>query len=1290
IVKINPKTLDISWSFKEATYIKDTPQSPVPTINNLVSGDNATISYDEILSENAGTYRINYLGILNDTNNNYKLPEDGYYEYIIKPQIINLGVVSYEDTKYTYNGKNQYPKITSTLPTNVAVSYSGYGKNVGTYTVLATFVSTSSNYIIDEDENTLSSTVEITPMNAVISWGRTTFIYDNNEHKPEVTITNLLPGDTCNVFVVGLTSEAGEHEARIDNWDNKNYYIDLEDDSICTITFTIEGTSFDFIFTYDNVTFTYDGQYHKPEVEIDGEVPEWLSIRYTYNNQETQGINNAGSMTVTAIFETSDQSHNVPDPITAVVTIVAREAELSFELDKNIYDGTRIVPTAKVINLVSGDTSPEVELNSIGYINAGVYEIKAIEILDNPNYKLSQEISYTYTIEKATYDLSGWQFNPITVMYDGYAHRPVVNKNAEIVGYDGIPVTIEYSGEQKLVGSSLVIATFKGSDNYNLIPSQSARVTITPREVTLSWTGASLEYTGQILKPTCEILDLVSGDECIVTVIATGVNVGTYTATASYLSNENYVLPTNASFDYEITPKTLSLNITVEPNKKIYDGEVLYPIISGTIPDEVTISYENLTKNVGVTTIIIKFGVSSNYTPIAQKTCDVEILQREISIEWTNTEVTYTGVLKTPDYKLNNIITGDDCQIEVQGAGINVGTYTVYATGLNNPNYKLDQTSKVEYTIIPADYDMSGIRFVNQTAEYNGEIQHPYIQGTLPQGVSVSYTGGAKEVAEGIVTCEAVFSTTDTNYNKPSSLRATIQITAKKLNVIWEQTRFKYDMEKHYPTASLSDLISGDSCEITGLSTYGINAGSYECYVIGLNNTNYYVSQADKTTFVIDKIDYDMSGISFDDKTFTYDGSSHEPTISGSLQSIIGLDGTSPEVDTYTGSVTNVSDGKVLRTVTFKTISENYNAPSPMTCYIEVSPISINLNISLDTNSSKTASAQSWNNCYTMTIVYDGKLHTVNISVASEDSTKIAAGDNVTFSTNDTFKYVGSKTINIQTSNENYAPMYPTVSVTVSLLYIYYYSWTGLTPNFASASTNYEGSNKSDIANIEDLTLVYFDSDYGIEYYNELPKAYGKYQKTYICDTDNVYIATNYSSQTYNVDLTADSLIEVTKIYDSNHDNVITDLNELVLLESLYNNLAASERPQEVYDIIEESYVLVNNNVKFIGFTANNTSTDPNICTVTGNIDTRTSYQPTFLRHTFEKGLKLESSTKITVNMNNYTNMILVVNYTNAAVKINGTEYKSDSNGLIYIKNLSGTVTITKSYTMDLFGIVLY
>jgi len=74
-----------------------------------------------------------------------------------------------------------------------------------------------------------------------------------------------------------------------------------------------------------------------------------------------------------------------------------------------------------------------------------------------------------------------------------------------------------------------------------------------------------------------------------------------------------------------------------------------------------------------------------------------------------------------------------------------------------------------------------------------------------------------------------------------------------------------------------------------------------------------------------------MSGISFISTGYEYDGVSHSLTTSEVLPT--GLDGVKITVS-YTGSVTNVSDGMVTATAVFATNSDNYNTPSTLTAQI--------------------------------------------------------------------------------------------------------------------------------------------------------------------------------------------------------------------------------------------------------------------------------------------------------------------------------------------------------------------
>ena len=86
-----------------------------------------------------------------------------------------------------------------------------------------------------------------------------------------------------------------------------------------------------------------------------------------------------------------------------------------------------------------------------------------------------------------------------------------------------------------------------------------------------------------------------------------------------------------------------------------------------------------------------------------------------------------------------------------------------------------------------------------------------------------------------------------------------------------------------------------------------------------------------------------MTGIIFTNKTFEYDAMEHYATISGSLTSVIGLDNTSPKINSYVRSFKNVSDGNVLCIAKFKTSSLNYNTPSDKTCYINVEALKVKI-----------------------------------------------------------------------------------------------------------------------------------------------------------------------------------------------------------------------------------------------------------------------------------------------------------------------------------------------------------
>jgi cbb3-type cytochrome oxidase subunit 3 len=85
-------------------------------------------------------------------------------------------------------------------------------------------------------------------------------------------------------------------------------------------------------------------------------------------------------------------------------------------------------------------------------------------------------------------------------------------------------------------------------------------------------------------------------------------------------------------------------------------------------------------------------------------------------------------------------------------------------------------------TVEKATYDMSGVSIANKTVTYNGEAHSIAIIGTLPNGVTVTYTGNGKTDA-GVYTVVASFAG-DANYNAIADMTATLTIKA----VVFEDT----------------------------------------------------------------------------------------------------------------------------------------------------------------------------------------------------------------------------------------------------------------------------------------------------------------------------------------------------------------------------------------------------------------------------------------------------------------------------------------------------------------------
>lgn len=136
---------------------------------------------------------------------------------------------------------------------------------------------------------------------------------------------------------------------------------------------------------------------------------------------------------------------------------------------------------------------------------------------------------------------------------------------------------------------------------------------------------------------------------------------------------------------------------------------------------------------------------------------------------------TYTGSEQT------YIVAASDDYAVTGNTMTNAGSQTVTVALKDPTNTKWADSSTDDvtftFTIGKATYNMSGVSFESATYIYDGTEKELKITGTLPEGVSVSYTNNTLTNV-GSTTATATFTGDDTNYEAISDMNATLTITA--------------------------------------------------------------------------------------------------------------------------------------------------------------------------------------------------------------------------------------------------------------------------------------------------------------------------------------------------------------------------------------------------------------------------------------------------------------------------------------------------------------------------------
>ncbi|MFG0589533.1 MBG domain-containing protein, partial [Myroides odoratimimus] len=215
-------------------------------------------------------------------------------------------------------------------------------------------------------------------------------------------------------------------------------------------------------------------------------------------------------------------------------------------------------------------------------------------------------------------------------------------------------------------------------------------------------------------------------------------NVGTYKASVK-LEGDNYITSTRSN-ELIILPADITQLVELKSESFIYDGKPKSLMISGEVPKELTLTYQNNKHTeIGNHKVTVTLSGSSNYTPMPYTlSATLSITKKQVELPslegviFEHKTETYTGEIISIDATNlpNNIrVTYDKNQYT------DAGIYQVIASFYFKDI--LLGTKSATLTIEKAR--ITRVKFSKKEVTYNGQEHELLLEGELPLGVTATY-----------------------------------------------------------------------------------------------------------------------------------------------------------------------------------------------------------------------------------------------------------------------------------------------------------------------------------------------------------------------------------------------------------------------------------------------------------------------------------------------------------------------------------------------------------------------
>ena len=851
------------------------------------------------------------------------------------------GVTWTEQAEYT--GKELRPEATG-LPVGLdgsAVSYTVGGEtDAGEYSLSVTFTTTSENYFIPEQDYTVQ--FKILPRTVTAQWQSGDLTYNGKDRRGEVKAFYTDVNGNHQPLDVRLTgdenftrvNEAGYTFTATMPDGVKNYKLaGAAEEVFYILPADITVNILDYDVTYTGEDFAEKHGTYNYEVTGGGYV-EGDNLDITLSILADEAIN-VGSYAIGG--SSANANYNVTF-IQGVFSIQHARLGVKVNAGGGEYLGTIAEATAE---FTDPDGAPAgvggFVITYSGAANDGTIvngpDVPALPgtyvvtvSFENANYIADGGVA-TMIISRATVSLPEIS----SVQYSGR------NMTADIA--DGELYTVEVNEGGLNVGSYPVELKLRNSYNYRWSNSSGDTavvyftITIADNSITAPEINATYVY-GEAIAPwgaqaefgsPDDIYYLFSESENGSFTPTVPVNAGIYYVRAAIAATSNYYGATSArAVKFKILPRQVAAP-GLQNGSTVYTGGEQSNMLYGYDRTYMSVSTGSLSimqtedgnlrlsaTNAGRYEITFTLTDSRNF--IWEDGFSGSVVWQILRADYDLGGITFEDATFTYDGSEKSVfvkgVLPEGLSVEYSGNGrINAGTYSVTATFAGDyDNYNEIAPITVRLVIEKADYDLSGITFADTTFAYDGTEKSVLVQGTLPAGLKVEYSGNGM-VTVGTYSVTATFIGDYDNYNEVAPMTARLVIEKGNYDlsgITFKDTTYTYDgTEKSVLVqgtlpAGLTVVYSGNG---------RINAGTYSVTATFAGDYDNYNEVAPVTVrLVIEKADYDLSGISFEDTTYTYDGTAKTLVIKGTLPEGVNV--------TYTpNTITNAGSLKVTATV---------------------------------------------------------------------------------------------------------------------------------------------------------------------------------------------------------------------------------------------------------------------------------------------------------------------------------------------------------------------------------------